>query len=191
MMLMRWFRKLFFNMAYLSGSARWDTGITPPEVEEFLASHPPGRALDLGCGTGTNLVALGRAGWEAVGVDFVRRAVRQARARLRRERIAAEVHQDDVSRLSKVSGLFDLVLDIGCLHSLDAAQRQGYAQQLRRVLAPGGTYMLYAFQRGEDSDGTGIRAAELESLFGHLKLVRKEEGTDGPNRTSAWYWFVN
>src|SRR5881296_1344749 len=46
----------------------WDTGITPPEVERFVASHAPGRAIDLGCGTGTNAVYLARHGWSAVGV---------------------------------------------------------------------------------------------------------------------------
>src|SRR2546426_628882 len=53
----------------------WDTGIVPPEVERFVASHPPGRALDLGCGTGTNVVYLADQGGTAPGGDFAGRAV--------------------------------------------------------------------------------------------------------------------
>lgn len=34
-------------------------------------------------------------------------------------------------------------LDIGCLHSLDAEQRQSYAAMLRRVVNDGGFFFLY------------------------------------------------
>ena len=188
---MRWFRKIFFFFSYLFDSARWDTGVTPPEVEEFLSEHPPGRALDLGCGTGTNLIALARAGWEAVGVDFIRRAVLTAREKIRREGVSARVVHDDVSTLNKVSGTFDLVLDIGCFHSLDDDQREGYTQRLFSLLAPGGTFLLYAFQRDPGEGSPGITREELDRRFGYLQLVHRETGTDGPNRKSAWHWYEN
>ncbi len=40
---------------YLRGHPPWDTGVTPPEVVELVEGRdrPPGRAPDLGCGTGT------------------------------------------------------------------------------------------------------------------------------------------
>ncbi|MFQ6101503.1 MAG: class I SAM-dependent methyltransferase [Anaerolineae bacterium] len=58
-----------FDLQYLLGRSPWDTGVTPPEVVELIASgdFPPGRALDLGCGTGTNGITLARHGWEVVG----------------------------------------------------------------------------------------------------------------------------
>lgn len=37
---------------------------------EWLTGREPGRFIDFGCGAGELLSAVGRAGWEAVGVEF-------------------------------------------------------------------------------------------------------------------------
>ncbi|MFJ8225479.1 class I SAM-dependent methyltransferase [Streptomyces griseus] len=67
---------------YRDGKPPWDGGVTPPElvaVTEGPGALKPGRALELGCGTGTNAVYLARHGWQVVAVDLVDRPVRQAR----------------------------------------------------------------------------------------------------------------
>jgi len=182
-------RRLFFNALYwLPGRPRWDTGITPPELEEFVASAPAGRALDLGCGTGTNVVYLARHGWEAVGVDFVGRAIAKARRRAREARLVdrCSFFVADVTRLDFVSGPFDLALDIGCLHSLPVRDRAAYATGLSRLVRPGGTYLLYAFAPG--GPATGLTADDVRVTFSDtFDVVRVEEGRGRP---SAWYTLV-
>jgi methylase of polypeptide subunit release factors len=72
---------VFFRAAYLLGFKPWDSGVPPPElvaVVEGKDSLAPGKALDLGCGTGTNCIYMARHGWEATGVDFVPRAISAA-----------------------------------------------------------------------------------------------------------------
>ncbi len=44
--------RLGFEWRYWRGQTPWDTQVTPPEVMEFIANTPPGRALDLGAAPG-------------------------------------------------------------------------------------------------------------------------------------------
>jgi len=72
---------------YLNGRPPWDTGVTPPELVALVEEHdgPPGRVLELGCGTGTNAVYLARHGWDVTAVDLIDRAVEQAREKAEAE----------------------------------------------------------------------------------------------------------
>jgi len=161
----------------------WDTGVTPPELERFVASHPPGRALDLGCGTGTNVVYLARHGWTAVGIDYACRAVAKARQRARAAGVRCELYVADVTRLDFLEPPFHLALDIGCLHSLAVGDRPRYAAGLARLVRPGGTYLLYAFAPG--GPATGLTREDVAGTFAPaFRVVSVEEGTGWP---SAWY----
>jgi SAM-dependent methyltransferase len=179
-------RRLLFTVWYwLPGRRRWDTGVTPPELERFVGSHPSGRALDLGCGTGTNVVYLARRGWEAVGVDFASRAIAKARRRARDAGVSSTFIVGDVTRLD-VTGPFDLALDIGCLHSIAVTGRAGYATGLARLVRPGGTFLLYAFAPG--GAAVGLSAEDVRATFaGGFDIVGIEEGKGRP---SAWYTLV-
>ncbi len=67
------FSRFSFWLAYRRGFTPWDTGISPPElvaVVEGDQALPPGKALDLGCGTGTNSIYLAQHGWDVSGVDL-------------------------------------------------------------------------------------------------------------------------
>ena len=187
-------RRLAYVLQYL-GRPPWDTNVTPPELVEVVEKEglPVGRALDLGCGTGTNVIYLARHGWQSTGVDFIPRAVRQARRKARRlgvgDRVAFYVH--DVSRLDQLDlPAFDLVVDIGCLHSLPASQQASYAEGLRSVTRPGAIYLLYAWGPREGRSGlVGLTPEGVGALFGpHFRVVRVEHGLEVTNQSaSAWY----
>ena len=119
---MSWLKHLYFNLLYFR-TPPWDTQVSPPKLMEFIESHPPGRVLDLGCGTGTNVITLAQHGWQVVGVDYVKRAVRTAERKANQAGVTAEFFVNDVTKLEGVRGVFDLVLDIGCFHSLDGGER--------------------------------------------------------------------
>jgi SAM-dependent methyltransferase len=176
---------------YLRRRTPWDTGITPPEVMEFIEGAPPGKALDLGCGTGTNAIALARRGWRVTGVDFASRAIREARRKSAREGLEIEFLAADIADLRGLTGGYDYALDVGCLHSLPETGRAGYAAALGREVRPGGLYMLYAWLPGRPGcGGPGISPGEVESLLKpEFTKVREAIGEEG-GHPAAWYWFT-
>jgi cyclopropane fatty-acyl-phospholipid synthase-like methyltransferase len=179
-------RRLFFNLWYFRRPP-WDSGITPPELLEFLQSHPPGRVLDMGCGTGTNLVTLAKEGWQVMGVDFAWRAVTKARQRLKQAGCMGEVLTGDVTKV-KIEGVFDLVLDIGCYHGLPVQTRLEYQRRLLPWLVEGGNLLMYAHQV-DQPDSLGITEAEINGLGKLLKLVKRVDSQDPWGRKATWLTF--
>jgi SAM-dependent methyltransferase len=69
------------------------------------AGLPGRRVLDVGCGTGASSAALGRLGYDVVGVDLSRKMLARARARLGP---AVPLHRHDMRALPRL-GEFDSV----------------------------------------------------------------------------------
>jgi SAM-dependent methyltransferase len=160
--------RLTYAVAYRTGRAPWDTGITPPEVVDLIEGPDaltPGRALDLGCGTGTNVRYLAEHGWESVGVEADARAYDAARDRIEGlERVS--VFLGDVTRLDRVpiDGSFDLVLDIGCYHSIPARHRDAYAHGVALRANEGAHLFVWAFARGGWTR-PGVTPREMRDRF--------------------------
>ena len=182
------FRRLDFERRYLLGRPPWDTGITPPEVMAWLEPRKPGRALDLGCGTGTNALTMARLGWQVTAVDLSWLAVRAARSKARAAGVPIDVRQADASRLEGIVGLFDLALDIGCFHSLEPATRAVYARRLSELLRPGAGFMLFSFLFSPPGRVWPTQA-EIEAAFdGSFVLRRLERGTEADRPSGYFTW---
>jgi SAM-dependent methyltransferase len=181
-------RRLLYTWLYLR-KPPWDTGVSPPELLAFIASHPAGRALDLGCGTGTNVITLARAGWQAAGVDFVPSAIRQARRKARGLGLQVDFRVGDAAEMAGLDGPYDLVLDMGCFHSLTQKSRRRYIENLVSRLAPGGTFLQYGFIAGSDLDEIGISLEDLVNLGSRLVLESQEAGTDRGGIQSSWFTY--
>ena len=183
----RWIR---FNLRYL-GQPPWDTGVSPPELISFLNRTLPGKALDLGCGTGTNLLTMAEYGWFVVGVDFAWLSVLRARAKLRHAGYDPRVVQGDVAGGLDLDAPFDLVLDIGCYHSLSFEERMNYRKNLGAWLSPGGAYLLYAHRQRVPGDAHGITEDDFASFGTFLILKWRDDGDEvrpdgGGGRAATW-----
>lgn len=185
---MKFFRKLFFNLWYFRNPP-WDTGISPPELIEFIAATPPGVALDIGCGTGTNAIRLAKEGWKVTGVDFAPRAIWLARSKASQEGVQVDFYIADATDLKELHGPYNLILDIGCFHSLSESGMSKYIENLERLLAPGGTYLLYGFFQAGNEGGRGFTEADLEKLGTQFRLIDRKDGTERGWRPSAWLTF--
>lgn len=183
------FRRLSFHYWYYR-QPPWDTGISPPELLEFIENHPPGRAIDLGCGTGTNMITLAKSGWQVTGIDFAPRAIQLARKKIMQNNIRAELSVNDATRLRGIDGPFDLALDLGCFHGISSEGRMKYLDELDRILAPNGFWLLYTFLApGTPRSGHGLAEAEIDRISARFSLRSRRDGYDKRERPSAWFLF--
>ena len=138
----------------------WEAGRPSPELLTLVESGQvrPGRALDLGCGLGTNAIYLGRQGFRVWALDIAPSALRRARQRAGQ---GARVNwiEGDARVLPFASGSVDFIYDRGCLHHLKGPDILDYAGEVARVLRSAGRYQLLAFTNR-------FEAEELERLFG-------------------------
>ena len=187
---------LFFRFAYRFGFKPWDSGIPPPELVEVIEGTrrlAPGRALDLGCGTGTTTIYMASKGWQAAGIDFVRRAIRTARAKTVSAGLPVGFLVGDVTRMHElaIEPGFDLLFDQGCFHSLPESAQPAYAQEVSRMARPGATYLLYAFgpqpeTRRRAFYPRGVTPDQVRARFADFELIEARPGT----RPIGSHWYT-
>ncbi len=150
------------------------------DVEVAASSHP--RAIDLGCGTGANVVELARRGFDATGVDFSPVALDKARVRAREAGVAdrcrfLEVDLTAATLPSAVGGPYDLLLDFGTLDDLRAPGRAQMAAHMARLARPGALALCWCFYgdrrdlpvfsfHGPSKLAPGLPVGEERRLFG-------------------------
>ncbi len=177
------------NLKYL-GKPPWDSGISPPELLEFIAQHPAGRAIDLGCGTGTNSIALAQSGWEVIGVDVALIALHKARKKAKAAGVQVRFKLSDASQLSGIEGRFDFALDMGCFHNL-GERKANYLARLDDILAPRGYWLLYAHLYPPDGRPAnhGVSPADLETAAERFSLLWHKTAPARKGRRSVWALF--
>lgn len=184
-----------FIQRYQDQNAPWDTGITPPEIVAVVEELSPGKVLDLGCGTGTNVRYLLEHGWEADGIDFVPQAIAIAEGKMAdfsADRYTLICH--DVTLLEQAEGLrapYDLLVDIGCGHALPPEHSEKYAKDCAALLKPGGVFMLYSHFPTEQRP-FGWTDADVQRLFAEdfeiAAQVLSDDTTNGI--PSGWFRLV-
>ncbi len=130
------------------------------------------RVLDLGCGEGRNTIYLSRIGFQGVGLDLSRKAVKVLNNNLFEEEVRGQGMVGDARRLPLRTASFDGVL---AHHLLDHLDGQGFAAavaEVGRVLKPGGVLLL--------------TMGNFAHLRGGREVTCRDDGsivfTSGPNK---------
>src|SRR6202795_2069785 len=88
-------------------------GDAEPSVIEMLPLLPQGIALDIAAGTGRNSIALARAGWRVVAVDFSAVGLRQLAGIARRDHMTISTVVADLEETFPFGpNTFDAVLNV-------------------------------------------------------------------------------
>jgi SAM-dependent methyltransferase len=168
---LRWYQ-LIYRALYRLGLVFWQRSAPPADLVGLVegpSSLRPGRALELGCGTGTDTVYLATHGWDVTAVDIVPKALATARRNAATAGVAPRFIHGDVTRLQDlgVGDGYDLMLDFGCFHTLPKDRRPGYVTGVSGVATPGATLLLYGFERPPKAAPlhAGLTADEVRQRF--------------------------
>jgi len=111
-----------------------------------------GRLLDLGCGPGTQAVALATRGFDVTASDISETALASARKLAEENSAGITFHADDILH-SRLAGPFDIIIDRGIFHCFpEPGDQQAYLETVRRLLRPGGLLLLKCFHKDETSE---------------------------------------
>lgn len=157
---------------------------THPELSQLVESGRirTGRAIDLGCGTGREVIYLAKQGFDATGVDISPTAIGMARKSAEAAGIEARFLVGDLTDLPDLDGRFDLIVDYGALNDLNQHQRDAYMAQVLPLAAEGSQFVLLCFDNK-------LSSMEIDQRFGdsyQIDLV-KAKGETGTRRTISLY----
>jgi SAM-dependent methyltransferase len=178
-----------FKQMY-EGQAPWDTERPQPAIVKLAeAGQIRGSALDVGCGTGENVLYLAAKGHETWGLDFVPAAIERAKAKAAERHIDAHFLEGNALELKKLGRQFDTVIDCGLFHTFSDEERPLFVEGLTDVLRPGGLLHILCFS--DEEPGTygprRIRQQEIRDAFRNgwnVKQIEpiRFEAVDSPGR---------
>ncbi|ACL16784.1 class I SAM-dependent methyltransferase [Methanosphaerula palustris] len=164
------FRELSFRDGFrkiYDSATPWDIG-RPKAPFIAVADRITGPILDAGCGTGDTTLYFTARGREVTGIDFVKEAIRRAKAKAAERGLSAEFLVKDAMTLVEWDRRFMSVIDSGLFHVYEDQKdhRGRYVSGLAHVLMPGGRLYLYGFSDETPSaPGGGISRQDLENAF--------------------------
>jgi SAM-dependent methyltransferase len=195
--------KIFYDLWYRFGTPPW-VGQARSELVQLVTSGDllPGRVIDLGCGEGDNAIFLAQHGFQVTAVDFSPAAIAKAKTKARDAAAAVDFVIDDLTRLSGVSGQFDLLVDYGTFDDLSTKDRTAYVDQVRSLAKPGAKFLLWCFEwelKGWERLATAIlpfgnialRPGEVERWFANTFDITRIAGeSDLPKWPRGWAAYL-
>lgn len=139
---------------YRSGRPPWDTGRPSSELLRIVEAESiaPCRAIELGCGTGTNAVWLAERGFEVTAVDLVPLAIEQAINRAAKANVKVRFLSLDLLSLPDLGEPFDFLFDRGCYHAVRREDAAGYLNAVDHLLRSGARGLILTGNAKEPHD---------------------------------------
>jgi glycine/sarcosine N-methyltransferase len=147
----------------------------------FPDPRPPRRALDLGCATGSQAMALAEIGWATTGIDSEKAMIDEARASAERRGLSslASFSAADILEAGALfpAASFDLVLCLGnTLPHIPAAGLRSLLAQARSLLKPEGALVLQLLNYSLPRVGPGFVFPDARA--GGLTMRRRYEAAE-------------
>ena len=113
----------------------------------------PGRALDIGCGTGGNAVWLAKHGWQVTALDHSVVAIEKCKRLASEQGVTVEFVVADASA-HHPEGNYDLIT---CFYlQLFPNERASMLARMSKALAPGGTFLFVSHDKSGPPSGWSV-----------------------------------
>lgn len=120
--------------------------------ELILRGLVRGPVLEVGCGTGENILQMASLGHQAWGIDASAKAVRLAREKARQRCLPVRFFVGNPLEPRGLGRRFNSVIDTGFFHGLSDPERIRYAERVAHVLNPGGLLAILCFSDKDPFD---------------------------------------
>jgi methyl halide transferase len=123
----------------------WDAGRPSHELRRVVEDGTirTGRAVELGCGSGTDAIYLASKGFDVTAIDIAPSALRQAQEKARKAGVQVRWLLADVLAPPQLDP-FDFIYDRGCYHEVRNQNLAAYLETVRRYSHPGTRFVLLA-----------------------------------------------
>lgn len=146
--------------------------------------------LDIGSGLGGQASLIQKMGFQVCGTDISKSAVERAAEKYPEVQFVV----DDVCT-TEISQKFDYVLDRGCFHVLEATEHANYLKSVRKLLKPGGVFLLKVFSSemgNADFGPVRFSLPAIHRIFANqFEIIKIKKSTfSGLSTKSPEAWFL-
>lgn len=150
---------------YTANDMPWEKGEAAPGLVDFLATNPAlprGRVLVPGCGTGHDVRAWAKAGFEVTGVDLAPSAIRLCEERTRAAGLTARFQAGNFLD-DPATETFDWVFEHTLFCAINPSRRNDYVAAVQRRLKPGGNFLAVHYMI-RDTEGPPFGCVQQELM---------------------------
>ncbi|MEN8258279.1 MAG: class I SAM-dependent methyltransferase [Thermodesulfobacteriota bacterium] len=156
-----------FDERYKTGNTPWEIHRSDQSLMDFVQEYglPPCRAIDIGCGTGSNTIWLAQQNFQATGYDLSPLAIKEAQQKAAAAGVSCSFINKDFLMEDIAAASFDFAFDRGCFHHFrEHDRRLAFAKKIARILCDDGIWLSLIGNRDETREGPGppkLSASEI------------------------------
>jgi tellurite methyltransferase len=158
-----------------ANSAAERESIPNPLLVQAASDLPPGRALDLACGTGRNALWLAQQSWHVTAIDGSATAIEILHSRAARGGITIDAQIADLE-----DAAFTIAPDCYDLIMMSYYFQRNLIEQCRQGLVAGGVMFAIALliEPAKERSTFRLQSGELRGYFSDWDILHYHEGTD-------------
>jgi hypothetical protein len=178
---------------YQASDTPWDKGEPAPGLVDFLTAHPElprGTVCVPGCGTGHDVRAWARAGFQAWGLDLAPSAIHRSETLTRDSSVGADFRLANFLEDSPFQQ-FDWVFEHTLFCAIEPSERDQYVEAVLRWLKTDGQFLaIHYLLPDDDGPPFGTTREEIYRRFERcFQLVKEWVPRSYPNRTGLELMF--